>query len=53
MITSCSTVADGGLHYCLHCDAHMFVDQSVYVMGYGESAAHLALIMLNFADELH
>jgi thioredoxin reductase (NADPH) len=41
-----------GLHYCLHCDAHMFVDQSVYVMGYGESAAHVALIMLNFTDEV-
>jgi thioredoxin reductase (NADPH) len=41
-----------GLHYCLHCDAHMFVDQSVYVMGYGESAAHVAGIMLNFTDEV-
>ncbi|MFC7059500.1 NAD(P)/FAD-dependent oxidoreductase [Halovenus salina] len=41
-----------GLHYCLHCDAHMFVDQSVYVMGYGESAAHVALILLNFTDEV-
>jgi thioredoxin reductase (NADPH) len=41
-----------GLHYCLHCDAHMFVDQSVYVMGYGESAAHVALIMLNFTDDV-
>jgi thioredoxin reductase (NADPH) len=41
-----------GLHYCLHCDAHMFVDQPVYVMGYGESAAHVAGIMLNFTDEV-
>ncbi|MDY6819283.1 MAG: NAD(P)/FAD-dependent oxidoreductase [Halobacteriales archaeon] len=41
-----------GLHYCLHCDAHMFVDESVYVMGYGESAAHVAGIMLNFTDEV-
>jgi len=41
-----------GLHYCLHCDAHMFVDESVYVMGYGESAAHVAAIMLNFTDEV-
>jgi thioredoxin reductase (NADPH) len=41
-----------GLHYCLHCDAHMFVDQPVYVMGYGESAVHVALIMLNFTDEV-
>jgi thioredoxin reductase (NADPH) len=41
-----------GLHYCLHCDAHMFVDQPVYVMGDGESAAHVAGIMLNFTDEV-
>ena len=41
-----------GLHYCLHCDAHMFVDQPVYVMGYGESAAHVAGILLNFTDEV-
>jgi len=41
-----------GLHYCLHCDAHMFVDQSVYVMGHAESAAHVALIMLNFTDSV-
>jgi thioredoxin reductase (NADPH) len=41
-----------GLHYCLHCDAHMFVDESVYVMGHGESAAHVAAIMLNFTDEV-
>jgi thioredoxin reductase (NADPH) len=41
-----------GLHYCLHCDAYMFVDESVYVMGQGESAAHVAMIMLNFTDEV-
>ncbi|MEF8771896.1 NAD(P)/FAD-dependent oxidoreductase [Halodesulfurarchaeum sp.] len=41
-----------GLHYCLHCDAHMFVDKSVYVMGHGESAAHVAALMLNFTDEV-
>jgi len=41
-----------GLHYCLHCDAHLFTDESVYVMGYGESAAHVAAIMLNFTDEV-
>lgn len=41
-----------GLHYCLHCDAHMFVDQSVYVMGHAESAAHVAAIMLNFTEEV-
>jgi thioredoxin reductase (NADPH) len=41
-----------GLHYCLHCDAHMFVDESVYVMGHGESAVHVAGIMLNFTDSV-
>ncbi len=41
-----------GLHYCLHCDAHMFVDEPVYVMGHSESAAHVAGIMLNFTDEV-
>jgi len=41
-----------GLHYCLHCDAHMFADESVYVMGDGESAAHVAAILLNFTDEV-
>lgn len=41
-----------GLHYCLHCDAHMFADKSVYVMGHSESAAHVAAIMLNFTDEV-
>ncbi|SEV79771.1 NAD(P)/FAD-dependent oxidoreductase [Natrinema salifodinae] len=41
-----------GLHYCLHCDAYMFVDEPVYVMGTGESAAHVAAIMLNFTDDV-
>lgn len=41
-----------GLHYCLHCDAYMFIDESVFVMGNGESAAHVAMIMLNFTDEV-
>ncbi|SFR45859.1 NAD(P)/FAD-dependent oxidoreductase [Halogeometricum limi] len=41
-----------GLHYCLHCDAYMFVDRPVFVMGTGESAAHVAMIMLNFTDEV-
>jgi len=30
----------------------MFVDKSVYVMGHGESTAHVAGIMLNFTDEV-
>jgi thioredoxin reductase (NADPH) len=41
-----------GLHWCLHCDAYMFVDQPVWVMGTGESAAKVAMIMLNFTDEV-
>lgn len=41
-----------GLHYCLHCDAYMFVDESVYVMGHGDAAAHVAMIMLNFTPEV-
>ncbi|MEF8841028.1 MAG: NAD(P)/FAD-dependent oxidoreductase [Haloarculaceae archaeon] len=41
-----------GLHWCLHCDAYMFVDEPVYVMGHGESAAHVAMIMLNFTPEV-
>jgi thioredoxin reductase (NADPH) len=41
-----------GLHYCLHCDAHMFAGESAYVMGYGESAAHVAAILLNFTDRV-
>ncbi len=31
-----------GLHYCLQ---HIFVDESVYVMGHSESAAHVAGII--------
>ncbi|MWG35664.1 NAD(P)/FAD-dependent oxidoreductase [Halomarina oriensis] len=41
-----------GLHWCLHCDAYMFVDQPVFVMGTGDSAATVAMIMLNFTDEV-
>jgi thioredoxin reductase (NADPH) len=41
-----------GLHYCLHCDAYMFVDESVYIMGHSDSAAYVAMIMLNFTDEV-
>jgi len=41
-----------GLHYCLHCDAYMFVDAPVYVMGTDGSAAQVAMIMLNFTDEV-
>ncbi len=41
-----------GLHYCLHCDAYTFVDAPVYVMGTGNSAATVAMIMLNFTDDV-
>jgi thioredoxin reductase (NADPH) len=41
-----------GLHWCLHCDAYMFVDEPVFVMGTGEAAAHVAMIMLNFTPEV-
>ena len=41
-----------GLHYCLHCDAYMFIDRPVFVMGTGEAAAHVAMIMLNFTDDV-
>jgi len=41
-----------GLHYCLHCGAYMFRDESVYVMGHDEGAAHVAMIMLNFTDDV-
>ena len=41
-----------GLHYCLHCDAYMFVDEPVFVMGAGDSAAYVAMIMLNFTDRV-
>ncbi len=41
-----------GLHWCLHCDAYMFVDEPVYVMGTGDSAAYVAMIMLNFTPDV-
>ncbi|PSP76614.1 thioredoxin-disulfide reductase [Halobacteriales archaeon QS_3_64_16] len=41
-----------GLHWCLHCDAYMFVDEPVFVMGTGEASAHVAMIMLNFTPEV-
>lgn len=41
-----------GLHYCLYCDGPLFVDEPVYVMGHSESAAYVAMIMLNFTDDV-
>ncbi|WP_222914428.1 NAD(P)/FAD-dependent oxidoreductase [Natrinema sp. SYSU A 869] len=36
----------------LHCDASMFVDEPVYMMGHDESAAHVAMIVLNVTDDV-
>ncbi len=41
-----------GLHYCLHCDAYTLGDGPVFVLGHGESAAHVAMTMLNFTPEV-
>ena len=41
-----------GLHYCLHCDAYTLGDESVFVLGHDDSAAHVALVMLNFTDDV-
>lgn len=41
-----------GLHYCLHCDGYMFRDEPVYVMGHDDSAAYVAMILLNFTDDV-
>jgi len=41
-----------GLHWCLHCDGYMFVDEPVYVMGHNDAAAHVAMILLNFTDDV-
>jgi thioredoxin reductase (NADPH) len=41
-----------GLHYCLHCDAYSLIDEPVYVFGHTESAAKMAMMMLNFTDDV-
>lgn len=41
-----------GLHCCLHCDAYMFIEQPVYVMGKTRSAAHMAMVMFNFTSDV-
>lgn len=41
-----------GLHYCLHCDGYMFRGERAYVMGHDDSAAHVAMILLNFAESV-
>ena len=44
--------AGHGLHYCLHCDAYALGDGSVFVLGHDESAAHVAMTMLNFTADI-
>ncbi len=41
-----------GLHYCLHCDAYTLGDRPVFVLGHDDSAAHVAMLMLNFTDDV-
>ncbi|MDQ2050568.1 NAD(P)/FAD-dependent oxidoreductase [Natronolimnohabitans sp. A-GB9] len=41
-----------GLHYCLHCDAYTLGDGPVFVLGHTESAAHVAMTMCNFTDDV-
>ena len=41
-----------GLHYCLHCDAYSLIDEPVYVFGHTESAAEMAMMMLNFTGDV-
>ncbi|WP_232686171.1 NAD(P)/FAD-dependent oxidoreductase [Halobacterium zhouii] len=41
-----------GLHYCLHCDAYSLGDGPVFVLGHGEEAAHVAMLMLNFTTDV-
>ena len=41
-----------GLHYCLHCDAYTLGDEPVFVLGHGDDAAQMAMLMLNFTDDV-
>lgn len=41
-----------GLHYCLHCDAYSLGDGRVYIMGHDDSAASVAMMMLNYTAEV-
>ncbi len=41
-----------GLYYCLHCDAYALGDGSVFVLGHDHEAAHVAMTMLNFTDDV-
>jgi thioredoxin reductase (NADPH) len=41
-----------GLHYCLHCDAYALGDEPVFVLGHGDHAARMAMMLLNFTDDV-
>ncbi len=41
-----------GLHYCLHCDAYALADASVFVLGHDDHAAHVAMLLCNFTDDV-
>ncbi|NHN61123.1 MULTISPECIES: NAD(P)/FAD-dependent oxidoreductase [Halorussus] len=44
--------AGRGLHYCLHCDAYTLGDDPVFVLGHDDHAARMAMILLNFTDDV-
>jgi len=41
-----------GLHYCLHCDAYALGDAPAFVLGNDGHAAHAAMVLLNFTDDV-
>ncbi|WP_135852301.1 NAD(P)/FAD-dependent oxidoreductase [Halorussus salinus] len=41
-----------GLHYCLHCDAYTLGDEPVFVLGHDDHAAEMAMMLLNFTDDV-
>ncbi|MFC4448812.1 NAD(P)/FAD-dependent oxidoreductase [Halorussus aquaticus] len=41
-----------GLHYCVHCDAYTLGDEPVFVLGHDDHAAEVAMLLLNFTDEV-
>ncbi|WP_276299922.1 NAD(P)/FAD-dependent oxidoreductase [Halorussus lipolyticus] len=41
-----------GLHYCLHCDAYTLGDDPVFVLGHDDHAGRMAMMLLNFTDEV-
>jgi thioredoxin reductase (NADPH) len=41
-----------GLHYCLHCDVYTLGDEPVFVLGHDDHAAQMAMLVLNFTDDV-